>query len=133
MTDDGQVRWPAAKGEMAGRVRAHDWAATPLGPADAWPQSLRTAADVCLGSAFAGFVWWGPELLQIYNDAALAILRAKHPSSFAAPAREAWPDVWGEVGPLVERVLGTGEPVLGEDLPMVPDRGGDREEAYFTF
>ena len=119
---------------MAGLARAHDWAATPLGPAEAWPQSLRTAVDTCLGSGFASFVWWGRDLVQVYNDAALAIVRAKHPGAFAAPAREAWSDVWEVVGPLVGRVVGTGEPVLGEDMPMVPERGDPRGEvAYFTF
>ena len=119
---------------MAGLVRAHDWAATPLGPAEAWPQSLRTAVDTCLGSGFASFVWWGRDLVQLYNDAALAIVQAKHPAAFAAPAREAWSDVWEVVGPLVEGVVGTGEPVLGEDMAMVPERGDPRGEvAYFTF
>ena len=126
-------RWPVGGGEMAGLVRAHGWAATPLGPAEAWPQSLRTAVDTCLGSGFASFVWWGRDLIQVYNDAALAILRAKHPAAFAAPAREAWSDVWEVVGPLVERVVGTGEPVLGEDMTMVLERGDPREVAYFTF
>jgi PAS domain S-box-containing protein len=129
----GLSRWPVGGSEMAGLIRTYDWAATPIGPVEVWPQSLRTAVDTCLGSAFASYVWWGHDLIQIYNDAALNIMRAKHPAAFAAPAREAWSDVWEVVGPLVERVLGTGEPVLGEDMPMVPERGGPRELAYFTF
>jgi hypothetical protein len=75
----------------------------------------------------------GRDLIQIYNDAALSIVRAKHPASFAAPARQAWSDVWDVIGPLAECVIGTGEPVLGEDRPLLPDRGGPREAAYFTF
>lgn len=126
-------RWPAGSGEMAALVREHDWAATPLGPVEGWPQSLRTAVDTCLGSGFASFVWWGHDLVQVYNDAALSIVRAKHPAAFGAPARRAWSDVWEVVGPLVERVLGTGKPELGEDMPMVPERGGPPKEAYFTF
>jgi PAS domain-containing protein len=125
--------WPAAGGEMAARIRAHDWAATPLGPIRAWPPSFRTAIDICLASGFASYVWWGRDLIQIYNDAALATLRAKHPAAFAAPAPQAWSDVWDLIGLLAERVLGTGKPVLGEDMPLVPDRDGTREAAYFTF
>lgn len=41
-------------------IRAHDWAATPLGPREGWPQSLRTLVDVMLGSAQPMFVAWGP-------------------------------------------------------------------------
>src|SRR5205809_772421 len=36
------------KGEMAGRVARHDWAATPLGAIELWPQSLKTAASIVL-------------------------------------------------------------------------------------
>ena len=120
-------------GELRALCRDFDWAASPLGPAGSWPPALRTAVDICLGSAFASFVWWGPELIQLYNDAALAIVRAKHPHAFAVPAREAWADVWDEVRPLAERVLASGETVYGEDMPLLPNRGGPREFAYFTF
>lgn len=43
--------------EMAGRMRAHDWAGTALGEPGGWPQSLRTAVSVMLAS---------PEPLLIY-------------------------------------------------------------------
>ena len=125
--------WPAGDGEMAHLVREHDWAATPLGPIEAWPQSLRTVVDLCLGSAFPSYVWWGPEFVQVYNDAALPIVRAKHPAALGAPARRAWADVWQDVGALIEGVAATGEAVRGDDVPMVPERGGRPEMAWFTF
>jgi signal transduction histidine kinase len=123
----------AGSGEMRALCRAFDWGGSALGPVEHWPPALHTAVDICLGSAFASFVWWGPELVQLYNDAALTIVRGKHPQAFAAPAREAWADVWKDVGPLAEQVLARGEPVHGEDVPLVPERGGPPEFAYFTF
>jgi hypothetical protein len=42
----------AGRGEMGRLMHAHDWAATPLGPVEAWPQSLRTAVSICLASHF---------------------------------------------------------------------------------
>lgn len=131
-TDVAGARFAGA-GEVRALCRDFDWAASPLGPVGAWSPALRTAVDICLGSAFASFVWWGPELVQLYNDAALAIVRAKHPHAFAVPAREAWADVWNQVGPLAAQVLASGEPVHREDMPLVPERGGPREFAYFTF
>ncbi|HZN65479.1 MAG TPA: hypothetical protein VFB66_09265, partial [Tepidisphaeraceae bacterium] len=59
---------------MAALVRSKDWAATPLGPMGQWPQSLRTAVGICLQSRFPMFVWWGPRLINIYNDAYAPIL-----------------------------------------------------------
>lgn len=123
----------AGPGEVRALGRAIDWEATPLGAADAWPASLRTAVDICLGSAFPTFVWWGPELLQLYNDAALTIVGDRHPHAFAAPARRAWSDVWADVGLLAEHVMTTGEAVRDEDLELLPKRGGNREPLRFTF
>jgi hypothetical protein len=57
----------AAARTMAALVSAHDWARTPLGPIENWPQSLRVAVGICLNSRFPMFVCWGPQLINIYN------------------------------------------------------------------
>jgi signal transduction histidine kinase len=46
----------AGPGEMRARCREFDWASTPLGPVANWPQSLRIAVDLCLGSAASSVV-----------------------------------------------------------------------------
>src|SRR3712207_4711017 len=124
--------WPLSDGEMAACIRAHDWAATPLGPIAEWPERLKAAVDNLLASGFASHLWWGPDLVQIYNDAALAIMRAKHPQLLGMPAREGWAEIWPELAPLIERVLSTGLPETRENLPLLPERGGAVEPAYFT-
>jgi hypothetical protein len=43
-------------GIMGERVRTHDWAATPLGPVETWPQSLRTTLSSMLNSAFPTYL-----------------------------------------------------------------------------
>ena len=124
--------WPADDGEMAARIRAHDWGATPLGAIAAWPASLRQAVDSCLGCGFASLVCWGPELVQIYNDAARPIVRGGDAQALGVPARQAWAHIWERLSPLVEKVLRTGKPALGEDVPLELRRGAVRETAYFT-
>jgi PAS domain S-box-containing protein len=125
--------WPADNGEMAGLIRRHDWTATPLGAIAAWPGSLRQAVDTCLGCGFASFVCWGPELVQLYNDAALTVVGGRHPGALGTPACQAWADIWDRIGPLADQVLHTGKPVLGEDVPLVLQRGGVPATAYVTF
>lgn len=122
-----------AGGEMGRRVREFDWSRTSVGAPETWPQSLRTALDICLGSGFPSLLWWGPDLVQFYNDAAIAILGGKHPGALGLPARDAWGAVWPTLGPLFHQVLRTGAPIVAKDLGMAPDRGGPVEEAYFTF
>lgn len=39
-------------GQAGDLVRAIGWGETLLGPAHDWPQSLRTALDICLSSRF---------------------------------------------------------------------------------
>jgi PAS domain S-box-containing protein len=104
----------AGEGEMRARCRAMDWAATPLGPVEAWPQSLRTAVGMTLASAFPGIVLWGPELIQVYNDGYIPFLGEKHPWALGVPTRQCWPEAWAFNQPIYQRVL-AGETVAFQD------------------
>src|SRR4051812_22850435 len=118
---------------MADRVRAHDWSATPLGPMDQWPQALRLAVGICLNSRFPMFVWWGPELINIYNDAYIPILGKRHPSALGRPARSSWDDIWHVVGPQAEAVMSRGDATWNERVRLDMERHGFVEETYFTW
>lgn len=119
--------------ETSAILRTLDWANTPLGPVDGWPQSLRTSISICLNSAFAILVWWGPELAMIYNDAYAPVISSKHPRALGAPGREIFPEVWATIGPMLTSVLVCGKAVRADDLLLVLDRNGYPEECYFTF
>jgi PAS domain S-box-containing protein len=120
------------RGEMAARMRATDWAATPVGPVASWPSSLRTAVHIVLGSRHPMFVWWGPRLVNFYNDAYAPILGKRHPAALGRPARDAWADIWADVGPLADAVA-RGESTWNDRLKLVMERNGYPEETYFTF
>ena len=122
------------QGEMVNQLRAKDWAATSLGPPSTWPDSLHLQLNVCFDSPFAIAVWWGPELIQFYNDGYRPILGAsKHPQAFGRPARETWPEIWPTIGPMVEQVMEQGIAVKGDDMPLTLDRNGYLELCNFTF
>ena len=59
----------AAGGEMGARIRSFDWSSTPLGPIGGWPSSLRETVSLCLRSRFQLAIYWGPQLILLYNDA----------------------------------------------------------------
>lgn len=113
----------AGGGEMGARIRLHDWAATPLGPIETWPQSLRMALSICLGSNFPTAIYWGPELRLLYNDAWVPIPAERHPWALGRPAVEVWADIWDVVGPQFLRAIELGEGLSAYDqmLPMVRD------------
>ncbi|HYO07381.1 MAG TPA: PAS domain-containing protein [Tepidisphaeraceae bacterium] len=118
---------------MAALVRATDWSQTPLGPMASWPQSLRVAVGICLNSRFPMFVWWGPQLINIYNDAYVPILGKRHPAALGRPAREAWHDIWDVLGPQADAVMSRGEATWNERVLLVMERNGYSEETYFTW
>src|SRR5262245_19414132 len=122
------------RSEMAGLMRAMDWSATSLGPAEAWPRSLRTIVRVLLTSRFAMWMGWGPDISFLYNDAYAAMtLGAKHPWALGRPSSEVWAEIWPEVRPRIERVLQTGEATWDEYLQLFLERSGYPEETYHTF
>ena len=43
-----------------------------------------------LANRFPQLLWWGPDYIQIYNDAYAPILGAKHPRAMGIAARECW-------------------------------------------
>src|SRR5687768_14279024 len=118
---------------MAARVRAFDWAATPLGPLESWPQALRIAVGICLSSRFPMFVWWGPQLVNIYNDAYIPVLGAKHPEALGAPAQPTWREIWDVVGPQARAVMEDGEATWNERVLLVMQRHGYSEDTWFTW
>lgn len=122
-------------GEMGARMRAFDWSSSPVGPAANWPQSLKTAVSICIGSRYPIVIWWGyPEYTMFYNDGYIPILGVtKHPGWLGRSGRECWKEIWSTVGPMLDSVFATGEATWSEDLLLVMDRNIPHEENYFTF
>ena len=118
---------------MGARIRAFDWAATPVGPMQDWPQSLRFAFDLCEHSSFPTAIYWGPELRLIYNDAWAPIPGERHPAALGQPAREVWADIWPIIEPQFRQVIETksGLASYRQMLPMIRD--GVEQETYWNY
>ena len=120
--------------EIGRDLAAVDWASTPLGPADGWPQSLRTAINILLASRFPMWMAWGPDLTFFCNAAYRRdTLGRKYPWALGRPASEVWAEIWTDIGPRIERVLSTGEATWDEALMLIVKRSGYPEESYHTF
>jgi PAS domain S-box-containing protein len=120
---------------MASRCRAFDWASTPLGPVSSWSQSLRTTVGIVLTTRNPMFLWWGPELIQFYNDAYRPSLgqSGRHPTALGMRGRECWPEVWPIIGPQIEQVMTTGEATWHEDQLVPIERNGRIEDVWWTY
>jgi len=125
------AKWLDGGGLMAARIRNHDWAATPLGPLDSWPDVLKTSVALCLASRFPQAVLWGDALITLHNDAFSEILGSK-PTALGRPFSDVWQEAWSNIRHLAQRAL-AGEAVFIEDFPLTIERHGSPERAYFTF
>lgn len=124
----------AGGGEMGALIRAYDWASTPLGPVEQWPQSLRTMVDVILHSHVPMFLWWGDDMIQFYNDAYRPSLgkEGKHPVALGQRGEECWPEIWPIIKPLIDQVR-EGGATWSEDQLIPIFRNGKIEDVYWTF
>jgi PAS domain S-box-containing protein len=108
-----------------------DWAATGFGPVEGWPQSLRTAASIVLGSTLPMFLGWGPDFRMLYNHGYAEILGDRGPA-LGKPGREVWSDAWDRIEPNARRAL-AGESLYFEAEPRSLRRGGHEEQVWLTF
>ncbi|KQP19510.1 ATP-binding protein [Pseudorhodoferax sp. Leaf265] len=131
MTQSGPSAFQTGGGDMGAKVRAFDWASTPLGPIAGWSVALRVTVDQMLASKFPACLFCGPDLIAIYNDGYATILGTK-PQALGQPLRETWKEVWPQLQPIAERAL-AGESTFIEDYLIRIDRHGRMEDAWFTF
>jgi len=121
-------------GDVGRDMLSVDWAATPLGPLETWPNSLRAAVRIVLSSRFAMWMAWGPELTFFCNDAYRRdTLGAKYPWALGKPASVVWSEIWDDIAPRIDAVMGTGVATWDEQLMLFLERSGYTEETYHTF
>ncbi|MBE8966884.1 response regulator [Nostocales cyanobacterium LEGE 12452] len=118
-------------GEVGNLMRSLDWSKTPLGDVANWPQSLRSAISILLPSKAQICLFWGTELITIYNDAYSPALASKHPWALGRPAKEVWSEVWNVLEDLVNGVIATGVAFWAQDYLFFLNRYGYIEETYF--
>ena len=119
---------------MAKLVQEFDWSNTPVGPVETWSDTLVTTVNLLLASRHPMFLWWGPELIQFYNDGYRPSIRAdKHPSALGQPGMECWPEIWPIIGPQIEAVMEQGQSTWNTNQLVPINRDGKLEEVFWTY
>ena len=121
------------KSQMAELIRAHDWSLTPLGPIEDWSESLLLSVNLMLSCAFPSLVFWGTELVQLYNDAFIPLLAERHPLGLGQTAQECWSDAWQIVGPNLKRVTDDRETVYFQNTVVPIIRDGKLQDIRWTY
>ena len=121
----------AGGGETGARMREYDWSTTPVGSPQHWPPSLRAAVRILLNTNHPLLVWWGPELIQFYNDAFGQVMGADLDSGgLGKSGREYWSDIWNIIGPDIEQVMGGG-PGTWRENQLMPSSHQDRSKHHY--
>jgi PAS domain S-box-containing protein len=130
---ENRTPWLDGGGQMDALIRTKDWRETPLGPLEEWPESLKLSTSICVSSRFDMIVWWGSDLIMLYNDSYRRTLGAKHPFALGQPGHLVYPEIWDVIGPMLNNVMSTGEATWSADLMLLLERSGYPEETYHTF
>ncbi|CAB4429500.1 unnamed protein product [Rhizophagus irregularis] len=114
-------------------VESFDWSSTSLGPMDEWENTLKSTVKLCMHSVFPIAIYYGPELVNIYNQMWIPILKMKHPQALGQPFKEVWAEIYDDLEPLFNEVLSTGKGKFEYDRFFFLLRDGYLEETYFSF
>ena len=121
-------------GQTGALMRSIDWSKHPLGPPDQWPSTLKVTLGIIFGSRHPMFLWWGPDLIQFYNDAYLPSFgKGKHPIAMGQKGAECWPEIWPVISPQINDVLMEGKASWNEDHLVPIFRNGRLEDVYWTY
>jgi signal transduction histidine kinase len=126
------IAFLAGGGEMGELIRALDWSKTALGAPAHWSPTLRMMVSFLLANRFPLLLWWGPEYIQIYNDAYRPVLGTKHPRYLGRPVKECWSEIWDVIGPLIDTPYRGGPATWMDDIELEVNRHGYLEESHFT-
>ncbi|KAL8690581.1 MAG: hypothetical protein Q9218_004001 [Villophora microphyllina] len=117
-------------------ARSVDWATTKLGPIESWSSELRSMCNLIMASPHPAAMWWGEDMVAIYNEAYILLAGQKHPSLMGQTYQEAWGEIWDRVKDVFANAFSTGQATMKDDDCLFIQRSGTPgylEETYFSW
>lgn len=117
-------------------ARSIDWASTALGPIEAWSSDLRSMCNLIMASPHPAAMYWGEDLVAIYNEAYILLAGEKHPQLMGQSYRVAWQEIWDQVKDVFATAMSTGQATMKDDDCLFIQRSslpGCLEETYFSW
>lgn len=114
-------------------ARSVNWAATSLGPIETWDANLRAMCNMIMASPHPAAMYWGPDLIAIYNEAYILLAGNKHPVLMGQGYREAWVEIWDAVKDVFARARFSAQSTMKDDDRLFIRRNDFLEECYFSW
>ena len=117
-------------------ARSIDWGSTALGPIEGWSSDLRSMCNLIMASPHPAAMYWGEDLVAIYNEAYILLAGEKHPKLMGQSYRIAWQEIWDLVKDVFATAISTGQATMKDDDCLFIQRSslpGYLEETYFSW
>lgn len=114
-------------------ARNVNWDQTSLGPIGEWHPQLRSMCNLIMASPNPCAMYWGPDLIAIYNESYIQLAAQKHPVLMGQSYRDAWKEIWSEVEPEFDAAMNHAQATMRDDQLLFMQRSGFLEETYFTY
>ena len=117
-------------------ARSIDWASGPLGPIEDWSPELRCMCNLIMASPHPAAMYWGEDLIAIYNEAYILLAGQKHPRLMGQKYRDAWSEIWDAIEPIFVNARETGQATMKDDDCLFIERSSVPtllEETYFSW
>ena len=114
-------------------ARGVNWAATSLGPIETWPSALRGMCNLIMASPHPAAMYWGEDLIAIYNEPYVLLAGQKHPALMGQSYSVAWAEIWDAIKDIFANARLTGQSTMKDDDCLFIRRSGFLEETYFSW
>jgi PAS domain S-box-containing protein len=117
----------------------YDWSKTAIGAANGpdmrqWPTQLREILLAFMHSPRPRIIYWGPDLIQFYNESAVKLWRAKHPAALGNKITDIWDqEVKDLTAGMIRSSWEEGQSVHNKEVKLPLDRDGFLEDSYFDW
>ncbi|KAI5848592.1 hypothetical protein DFP73DRAFT_474167, partial [Morchella snyderi] len=105
---------------------------SPMGPPQTWPVSLRCVANVVMSFPHPAMVYWGKELIAVYNPQAKILAGDNHPAALGQPFAVGFPKFKEYMMPMLQAAL-DGKTTLRNNEQIFVHGDVPVEERYYNF
>lgn len=111
-----------------------DWAATPLGPLEDWPLTLRAYLNIVFADPQAAVIYYGDDLNALYNESFVKLVSgrlSKETDLLGASFVRIWPELWDDFEPMFNSIAARGKGIDTLEVNLYPINNGFPEETFW--
>jgi len=115
-------------------IRSVDWAPKYMGASDTWQPQHHQMLNMILRDPNPALLFWGKDLVVMYNEPMIPILGSRHPQVMGQPCEKIFGEVWAsQLEPILIGIQENGQSFKQENIPLSVNKHGLLEESFFSY